>query len=398
MLFHELMQMDAFGESEILVDNVDMNHPVKAVYVMEDWHLPEHIDQGGVFFTSGAAMCSQAENQNELLQNIEQLMEDLWARHAAGLILEVGPFLKKVPDEVIEYARKKRLPLLTLPYEMAVYQVIPQIYLALFEEKNKRSEEKLFMRELLYGNEERAIFQLGNFNYRSDRQHIVIFFGFDKEGYDEKMIQEMAAALPINLSLTLFSVVYPDKDGVVVILELSQKEPIKDIVNRFLSAVQHDMGERMKGNTISAGVSSTFYNPERMRACVDEAKKALQLLRGYQICHSARYFEEIGIYRFFFELENDVQLEDFVTEILGPLINYDQENKSDYLDTLEAYLDFGCNIGETAKYMYMHRNTIKYRITRIEEILDVDLSNVGIQFNLRFAFKIRKYFRKSNIK
>ena len=58
----------------------------------------------------------------------------------------------------------------------------------------------------------------------------------------------------------------------MVVLELSQKEPVKDIVNRFLSAVQHDMGDRLNGNTISAGVSSIFYNPERMMECVDEAK------------------------------------------------------------------------------------------------------------------------------
>ena len=155
------------------------------------------------------------------------------------------------------------------------------------------------------------------------------------------MVEELALVMPINLSLTLFSVVYPDEDGVVV-LELSQKEPVKDIVNRFLSAVQHDMGDKLNGNTVSAGVSSIFYKPERMKECVDEAKKAMRLLRGYNICHSARYFEEIGIYRFFFELGNDVELEDFMMQRLGELISYDKEDNGDYIDTLETYLDFGC--------------------------------------------------------
>ena len=181
----------------------------------------------------------------------------------------------------------------------------------------------------------------GSFNYKNEKQHIAIFFSFDKTDFDGKMVEELALVMPINLSLTLFSVVYPDEDGVVV-LELSQKEPVKDIVNRFLSAVQHDMGDKLNGNTVSAGVSSIFYKPERMKECVDEAKKAMRLLRGYNICHSARYFEEIGIYRFFFELGNDVELEDFMMQRLGELISYDKENNSDYIDTLETYLDFGC--------------------------------------------------------
>ena len=203
-------------------------------------------------------------------------------------------------------------------------------------------QENLFMKELLYGDEQHAILRLANFNYKNEKQHIAIFFSFDKTDFDGKMVEELALVMPINLSLTLFSVVYPDEDGVVVVLELSQKEPVKDIVNRFLSAVQHDMGDKLNGNTVSAGVSSIFYKPERMKECVDEAKKAMRLLRGYNICHSARYFEEIGIYRFFFELGNDVELEDFMMQRLGELISYDKENNSDYIDTLETYLDFGC--------------------------------------------------------
>ena len=89
------------------------------------------------------------------------------------------------------------------------------------------------------------------------------------------------------------------------------------------------------------------------------------------------------------------ELEDFMMQRLGELISYDKENNSDYIDTLETYLDFGGNIGETAEYLYMHRNTIRYRIIRVEEILGIDLNSAGTRFNLRFAFKIRKYLRQS---
>ena len=90
--------------------------------------------------------------------------------------------------------------------------------------------------------------------------------------------------------------------------------------------------------------------------------------------------------------QNDIELKDFVMEILGELIQYDEENNSDYVNTLQVYLEEGKNIGETAQKLYVHRNTIKYRVTKVEEILNIDLEDTNTVFNLQFAFKIRKYF------
>lgn len=394
MLFQEIMRLETFEYAVMLVNDTQGNHQVKAVYVSDGSSIPEKAEKGGVYFAGDTELTdSNGEKSGEKLK---KYMDMLIMKQAAGLIIGTHKqYIDNVSDDIASYAEKINLPVILMPYETAVTQALPGIYFALFEEKNRNEESSLFMKELLYGDEQHAIQRIAHFNYRNDKQHIAIFFSFDKTDYDRKMIEELALVMPINLSLTLFSVVYPDEEGVVVVLELSQKEPVKDIVNRFLSAVQHDMGDRLNGNTISAGVSSIFYNPERMKECVDEAKKAMQLLRGHNINHSARYFEEIGIYRFFFELENDIELEDFMMQQLGELILYDKENNSDYVETLETYLDFGCNIGETAEYMYMHRNTIRYRITRIEEILSIDLNSVGTRFNLRFVFKIRKYLRKS---
>ncbi|MBQ3267475.1 MAG: helix-turn-helix domain-containing protein, partial [Atopobiaceae bacterium] len=45
----------------------------------------------------------------------------------------------------------------------------------------------------------------------------------------------------------------------------------------------------------------------------------------------------------------------------------------DYIDTLRAYLDNGCNASQTAKAMYLHRSTLVQRLDRIREIVDLEL-------------------------
>ena len=278
MLFQEIMRLEPFEVATVLVGDTRGEHQVKAVYVSDGSNIPEKAERGGAFFVCDTAFGDK--NNKEFDDNLKKYIDCLTDKQAAGLIIEKHTEMAEVTEDIVSYAAKKCILLIIIPYETAVTQAVPQLYYSLFEDRNRQDESNLFMKELLYGDEQHAILRLTNFNYKNEKQHIAIFFSFDKTDFDGKMVEELALVMPINLSLTLFSVVYPDEDGVVVVLELSQKEPVKDIVNRFLSAVQHDMGDKLNGNTVSAGVSSIFYKPERMNECVDEAKKAMRLLRG----------------------------------------------------------------------------------------------------------------------
>lgn len=65
--------------------------------------------------------------------------------------------------------------MIIIPYETAVTQAVPQLYYSLFEDRNRQDESNLFMKELLYGDEQHAILRLANFNYKNEKQHIAIF-------------------------------------------------------------------------------------------------------------------------------------------------------------------------------------------------------------------------------
>ena len=104
-----------------------------------------------------------------------------------------------------------------------------------------------------------------------------------------------------------------------------------------------------------------------------------------------RMYEEMGIYQLLFSIKDDSMLKRIIEEQIGILQVYDQENISDLLTPLDVYLQEDCNITNTTQRLYVHRNTVKYRIKRIQELLGKDLHDVNVQFNLRLAFKIRKF-------
>lgn len=73
---------------------------------------------------------------------------------------------------------------------------------------------------------------------------------------------------------------------------------------------------------------------------------------------------------------------------------YDKDNQTNLLDVLYHYCLNNCNIVQTAKSTYMHRNTVASKIANIDEIIQADLSNVQTQQRMIFSYKILRYYDK----
>ena len=70
---------------------------------------------------------------------------------------------------------------------------------------------------------------------------------------------------------------------------------------------------------------------------------------------------------------------------IGSLIDYDREHHSELLKTLFAYLnEFGA-LEATAAKLYVHRNSLRYRLTRIAELTGWDLNDPEHRFHLNLA-------------
>lgn len=86
------------------------------------------------------------------------------------------------------------------------------------------------------------------------------------------------------------------------------------------------------------------------------------------------------------EIRSAVSLEGKLHPALAILAEYDRENQADFLHTLEVYLDNDCNAQKCGRLLFLHRNSLVYRIRRIQEITDCDLSNPEERAYLRLSF------------
>jgi DNA-binding PucR family transcriptional regulator len=84
--------------------------------------------------------------------------------------------------------------------------------------------------------------------------------------------------------------------------------------------------------------------------------------------------------------KNNEEISVFIHSDVQKLIAYDKKNNSDMSRSLFYYLYFGCNSSDAANYLGIHRNTLKYRLAKIQEILSLDIDDKNDRLLLLISY------------
>ncbi len=145
----------------------------------------------------------------------------------------------------------------------------------------------------------------------------------------------------------------------------------------------------------TVGIGRLAHDVQQIPQSHREAQQALEIGRrlfGEGKLHS---FARLGIYRLLFHLYGHQELSDFYQETLGLLLESDNRSNSALIETLEGFFRCNGNLSETARAMHLHRNSLLYRLGRIEEILGRSLEDPELRLSLQIALKIRHLQKES---
>ncbi|MEU2427580.1 helix-turn-helix domain-containing protein [Streptomyces sp. NPDC007851] len=149
-------------------------------------------------------------------------------------------------------------------------------------------------------------------------------------------------------------------------------------------ALARETGTRSGTIGVSAPCDSVDDIPRRY----EEAQRALEVRRHGRERYGTSFFDELGLYRILGPGSDYRELETFVQEWLGQLIDYDSRHHAALVETLSRYFDCGGNYDETADSLAIHRSTLRYRLQRIRDISGNDLANVEDRLNLQVATRV----------
>ncbi|WP_431279351.1 PucR family transcriptional regulator [Leifsonia poae] len=125
-----------------------------------------------------------------------------------------------------------------------------------------------------------------------------------------------------------------------------------------------------------------------------EANRAMRIRLESRRPYGLSNHEDLGLIRILDTSEDGVELERYVDEWLGILIEHDLEHGSQLVRTLGVYLDSGGNYDRTAAALVIHRSTLRYRLGRIRELSGRDITEPDTRFNLHVATRVRSALRE----
>lgn len=151
---------------------------------------------------------------------------------------------------------------------------------------------------------------------------------------------------------------------------------------------------------ISVGVGDSYNYIDEIKTSYKEAKETIKLSKILNLDKNndgnIYYYHNLGIYSFITQIKNDKFLDDYKNRKLKLLEDSDKMQDSSLCETLEAYLANNCNANATAESLFIHRNTMRYRMEKIKKLTNIDFNDISLLLEFRLAFAIKKY--RENIK
>ncbi len=92
-------------------------------------------------------------------------------------------------------------------------------------------------------------------------------------------------------------------------------------------------------------------------------------------------------------LEDKISAREYAGFVLSPFAAQDEKNYSSLLETLTAYFDCNGNILKAAELLFIHRNTVKYRLGQAENLLGCSLDNADVRLRLHLALYIHRQMK-----
>ncbi|WP_379132794.1 PucR family transcriptional regulator [Paenibacillus sp. sgz500958] len=142
-----------------------------------------------------------------------------------------------------------------------------------------------------------------------------------------------------------------------------------------------------------AAVSSRKIKPEGLKEAFSEVKECLVHPRSWGPNRQIVHYRELEITLMMQQIPLET-MQKYCSASLENLLCREPEYVREMLHTLEVYLENDGHINETAKKLFIHRNTATYRIEKLSELLDVDFKKIDDLLRLKLVFMFRRMLAK----
>jgi purine catabolism regulator len=266
-----------------------------------------------------------------------------------------------------------------------------------FELRQERQNHKeAFLFDLLYGNIKQKVefIEYGKiWGWDFNLPHIVIVFSLIDYNYfsNDKEIINVLFQLVEKVQIqknNIKPIVMVKQNQIVALLPLNSSEydESKLVIETFTETVIKRAEKIDEVVRVACGIGKIYADPVDLFRSYQEAKVAFEL--GLLLKIETPFFANLGLERILYK--HDLQdLKEFFEHTLGRMLEYDKKTDGNLMETLEALVSNQFDMGKTSTTLFLHRNTLRYRVKKIEEILNVKLDDLNIKLDIAASLKIK---------
>lgn len=178
-----------------------------------------------------------------------------------------------------------------------------------------------------------------------------------------------------QVKVTIVSRLFDDKDFIMIVrLKNDQQatQSIKDFIQQFIERISVQL--QIEG--IHGASGFVFETPQHMKDSYKQALKVIELKNKFPWeLKNIMAYEDLGVYEFIDDFSNIRNQIGYKNPYVERLRTYDANHSTSLLSTLYEYLQADSNTPQAAKKLYIHPNTMNYRLKRIHEIAEFDLDD-----------------------
>lgn len=178
------------------------------------------------------------------------------------------------------------------------------------------------------------------------------------------------------------------KGTVVALLETGKHGDIPEELRSGLKKLAEE-------NSVLVGVSNMFTRPERFAVYYRQAAQAVSFAKRQNHVNGIFHYSDYAFYALLDDVEDKTMLEYARHPLLAELERYDEEKNTRLYETLMTYALTGFSKNKTAELVFLHRNTVNYRIQQISELYGLDFTDSALLFKLQYSFHIDSYLKHS---
>ncbi len=196
---------------------------------------------------------------------------------------------------------------------------------------------------------------------------------------------------------------FPDKtkDFIININESDialVKETAQGIETKVIEKMASTIADTISGEFyahVVIGIGTTVNNLKDLARSFKEAQAALEVGKVFDTEKTIVSYDNLGIARLIYQLPTTL-CESFLKEVFkrGSIENLDQET----LFTIQRFFENNLNVSETSRKLFVHRNTLVYRLEKIKKITGLDLREFDHAIIFKIALMVNKYLKSNPIK